>query len=206
MWTAIGRQLRHPRGPIGRVAGRLMRVVNREPYVAAIAALRLQPTDCVLELGCGPGEGVRLMARQVACGTVHAIDHSATTLAQARARNREAIRTGRVRLYRGSCEQLPFADSSVDKVLAVNVAYFWDDCRAVLREVRRVLRPGGVLAIYVTDAATMRRWRFVDAETHRVFDRETLASALECAGFDEAVSVGNVPMAARIIGLVATAR
>lgn len=68
-------------------------------------------------------------------------------LAQARARNRRAIRAGRVRLYRGRCEQLPLASRSIDKVLAVNVAYFWHDAEAAPREVRRVLRPGGLLSV-----------------------------------------------------------
>ena len=41
--------------------------------------------------------------------------------------------------------QLPFENASFDKILAVNVIYFWRDAAAVVKEIRRVLRPGGHL-------------------------------------------------------------
>lgn len=204
---AIGDQLRHPRGLAGLAAGHLMRFANAQPYRLAIAALDLQPIDSVLELGCGPGEGLRLAAARLGGGAIHGIDHSAVMLAQARSRNRDAIHTSRIHLYRAPFEQLPFATASFDKVLAVNVAYFWRDAKAVLREVRRVLRPGGAVSIYVTSAATMRRWAFAETATHRLFDRDSLAHALRSGGFaSDCITIAHVQVAPRIDGLIATIR
>jgi ubiquinone/menaquinone biosynthesis C-methylase UbiE len=205
IWASLGRQLRCPRGPIGRTVGTLMRIANARPNALAVAALDLGCADEVLELGCGPGHAVAMMAKQVQLGTVHAIDPSAAMLAQTRARNRRVVCEGRVRLYRAKVEQLPFANASMDKVLAVNVAYFWHEPGVALSEIRRVLRPAGSLSIYVTDASAMRRWPFADPETHRLFDYAELNRALRHGGFcDAAVAVTSVPITPQIAGLIAT--
>ena len=128
-----------------------MRVVNARPNALAVAALELQPADEVLELGCGSGHAIRIMAKQVPHGTIHAIDPSAAMLAQARARNRGA-RAASVCIERGLSNSLSPA-APWTRFLAVNVAYFWRDPAAALREMRRVLRPTGILSIYVTDAS-----------------------------------------------------
>jgi SAM-dependent methyltransferase len=180
-----------------------MRLVNARPNALAVAALELRPSDEVLELGCGPGQAARMMAATVRHGTVHAIDQSVTMLMQARSRNRQLLREGRLRLYRARVEQLPFGDNSMDKILAVNVAYFWDDPLAVLNEARRVLRPDGILSIYVTDAAVMSRWPFAGIDTHRLFDRDELAHTLREAGLPE-VDITTVRITRRISGLIAT--
>ena len=182
-----------------------MRLVNARPNTLAIAALELRPSDEVLELGCGPGQAASMMAATVRHGTVHAIDQSATMLMQARSRNRQLLREGRLRLYRARVEQLPFGDNSMDKILAVNVAYFWDDPLAVLNEARRVLRPDGILSIYVTDAAVMSRWPFAGIDTHRLFNRDELARTLQEAGLPEA-EITTVRITRRITGLIATIR
>jgi ubiquinone/menaquinone biosynthesis C-methylase UbiE len=205
-WAAVGRQLRHPSGPAGWALGGLMVAANARPNALAVAALDIRATDQVLELGCGPGHAVRLIARRVSRGGVHAIDRSEAMLALARGLNRRAVRDGRVRFYQGQFEQLPFADCVFDKILAANVAYFWHDAERVLREVRRVLRPDGLLSVYVTDADTMRRWKFADPQTHRLYDRDTLADALARGGFcAQRVLVESVRLLPGMTGLIATA-
>jgi SAM-dependent methyltransferase len=207
LWAAIGRQLRHPSGLTGRAVGRLMRLLNARPNALAVAALDIQAADEVLELGCGPGDAVRLTAARVACGRIHAIDQSEIMLAQTRSLNREAVRSGRVRLYRTRFEALPFASGSMDKILAVNVAYFWRDGRRVLAETRRVLRADGVLSIYVTEASIMRRWKFAGSDTHRLFDRSELANLLRSGGFcPQRTVISSVRVMRRITGLIATVR
>lgn len=204
-WHSIGRQLQKPSGLCGRLTGALMRMVNATPNRLAVAALEIEPQDTVLELGFGPGHAIAMLATRASVGFVYGIDQSAVMLEQARKRNRDAIDAGRVFLYEAAFERLPFEDASIDKILAVNVIYFWHDIPAVLGEIQRVLRPGGRIVVYATDATSMRHWRFAGPETHRLFTAAELASVFErSGGAHSRVSVMNVPVARGVNGLIAT--
>lgn len=204
--SKVGRQLRHPSGMGGRAAGWLMRWFNAAPYRLSIDALSLAGSESVLDLGCGPGHGLAQLAARLGAGTVYGIDHSATMLAQARARNARVLATGRLYLREGDFGQIPLPDASLDAVLAVNVAYFWDDEGRVLAELRRVLDSDGRLVLYVTDARSMRRWPFVEPTTHRLFDRAGLAAMLLRGGFAaDSIFVRRIRVFPMVTGLIALA-
>lgn len=206
VWHAIGRQFRNPSGIGGYLTGYVMRGINRRANSAAIAALSIKPGDCVLDLGCGPGAAIREMCRLAQDVMVHGVDQSEVMIRQAARRNRGALKSGRVALHHGLFANLPFEDASVDKVLAVNVAYFWQDTAAVLAEIARVMRPGGILAIYVTDASVMRHWQFAGPPTHRLFDAAQLRTAFVDSAFPISdVKVFEISAGAGVTGLVAIA-
>jgi ubiquinone/menaquinone biosynthesis C-methylase UbiE len=69
---------------------------------------------------------------------------------QAAARNAAALRSRRVDLRYGSVERLPFVDETFDKALAINSMQAWPDARGGLREIRRVLKHGGNVALEFT--------------------------------------------------------
>jgi SAM-dependent methyltransferase len=93
----------------------------------------------VLDIGCGSGLALSLADQRGA--RTSGIDISAPLLAVARARVPAA------ELREGGLDVLPFADASFDAVLAINALQFAADPAGALREVHRVLRPGGRLAI-----------------------------------------------------------
>lgn len=106
--------------------------------------------DRVLEVGFGPGAVLRRLSEMVPDGTVAGSDPSPEMIRQARARNAAAIKTGRVVLRQAAAERMPYPDAGFDKALAVNSMQVWPDAGAGLRELRRVLRPGGRLALGFT--------------------------------------------------------
>jgi len=71
-------------------------------------------------------------------------------VAQAAAPNDAAIKSGRVDLRRGSVEHLPFKDNTFDKVIVINSMQLWPNIPANLREVRRVMKSGGKIALAFT--------------------------------------------------------
>ena len=106
---------------------------------------RLAPDARVLDVGCGPGTITADLAALVPGGDVTGIDAAADVLAQAR---QEAERRGQrnVRFGTGDVYHLDFADGTFDVVHAHQVLQHLTDPVAALREMRRVCRPGGIVA------------------------------------------------------------
>jgi len=182
-----------------------MRLANSEPNRLAVKALQIEPSDTVLELGFGPGHAIQLILREAVAGRVYGVDHSSVMLEQAARRNCIAIRDRRVMFYQTQFDRLPFRDQSIDKILAVNVIYFWSDLAVVLKEICRVLRPGGRVSIFATDQATMRRWKFAGRETHRLYCPADLSSALQREGLDiRGIHTRKVRLFGRVQGFVTT--
>lgn len=203
MWAAFARQLHYPSGTLGALAGRLMSGLNRRSNHMAIEAMGVEPDDIVLELGCGGGSGVKSLARVVDKGFVLGIDHSPTALAHAARRNRRGLRNRRVHLVLGRADALPCRSESVDKIVAVHLLYFGGI--EVLREARRVLRPGGTFTALITDRETMRSWKLARAGIHRLFDQDDLAEFLREGGFTRQLSVSRVKVGFGASGLLAVA-
>ncbi len=184
----------------------MMALVNRGANRIAIEALQVGADDTVLELGFGPGHAVELLTSIVSGGRVLGIDHSAAMLAQASRRNRAAIGAGRLALREGRFDSLPWPARSVDRILAVNVVYFFGSSGAEFREARRVLRPGGRIAIFAAHRRAMSRWRFSGPETHRTFDEADLMRFLVRGGFSEReIRLSSMMMPFGIPALVGTA-
>ena len=206
MWHALGSQLRNPRGFAGDIVGWLMAVVNDGPNRLAIDALQLSPGETVLELGFGPGWGLRTIAARTRGARVSGIDQSAKMVEQATRMNETAVSSGRMALVQGKFSPLPWIDETFDKVLLVNALYFFDADGNDILETYRVLRRGGRFVIYVTSRETMRKWPFAGPDTHRTFDARDLSNILEKGGFRPTeINISVVELAFGVKGLIAVA-
>ena len=204
IWAAIGRQLRNPSGFGGRLIARVMGIANRRSNRIAIRALDCSPDNTILDLGCGSGPAVKVLAGTGGQGLILGLDHSETMLAQGSRRNRQAVRQRRVHLVRGRIDALPWRDNTIDKILAVHVVYFAGE--AGVREARRVLRPGGRIVIVATDQSAMTRWKFAQSSTHELFDVRGLADLLVRGGFATSeISVTQIKLGFGVLGLLAIA-
>jgi demethylmenaquinone methyltransferase/2-methoxy-6-polyprenyl-1,4-benzoquinol methylase len=121
----------------------------REPVIrSAIEALQLPPDSRGLDAGCGIGSHTLLLAEAVgAGGHVTGLDLSSDLLAHARRRADESQFGGRVDFRRGDVNSLPFEDAALDWAWSVDCFYGLPRPIAALRELARVVRPGGVIAI-----------------------------------------------------------
>jgi SAM-dependent methyltransferase len=172
------RQLARPRGVLGLVAGEVLAWSNLDPNRWTLALLAPGVEDRVVEIGFGPGVGVRLAAARARRGLVAGVDPSSMMVRRARWRNLRAVRRGRVDLRRGTVAALPWPEGTFTHAFAVNSFFEWPDPRAGLAEVARVLRPGGRLAL-----TTQARWAHDAAEVEAVGGRAL--GLLGAAGFVE---------------------
>lgn len=101
----------------------------------------------VLDVGCGGGRTISKLAAMAAQGKVHGIDYSEASVAASRRYNAQAIRAGRVEIHLADVGKLPFPDNTFDLVTGVETHFWWPDIAAGLREIRRVLKPGGTLIV-----------------------------------------------------------
>jgi ubiquinone/menaquinone biosynthesis C-methylase UbiE len=185
--SGILRQFENPKGWLGWCIGQLMAIKNRQRSEWVIDLMNVQPRDRILEAGFGSGVDIARTSALAWEGFVAGLDHSEAMVRQAQRRNTAAIQAGQVELRRAEASAIPYPDASFDKAFSINVAQFWADPLVVLAELRRVLVPGGLVAIAIqprisnaTEVTSQQTGQF-------------LVNALIAAGFEQ-VRLETKPM------------
>ena len=168
--SILMRMFGRPHGALGRLGGIIMARTNEDCGAWVIELLEIGPNDNVLEVGFGPGVVIRRVADLGARAA--GADLSPEMVEQARARNADAVRNHRVDLRRGSVDSLPFGRDTFDKTLAINSMQVWPNAVAGLREMHRVTKPSGKIALGFTP--------------HSGRSKQGLTEGLAGAGFTDA--------------------
>ena len=148
MQSLLRRMFGQPRGFLGRLGGVIMARTNDACGAWVIELLNVASNETVLEVGFGPGTAIRRLSALAA--HIAGVDPSREMVAQAKARNAISVKNGRVELRHGSVDDLPFASDTFHKAIAINSMQIWSDAIAGLREMRRVLKSGGTIALGFT--------------------------------------------------------
>ncbi|WP_119269444.1 class I SAM-dependent methyltransferase [Taklimakanibacter deserti] len=204
-----------PEGLQGQVTGSAAEIYETffvpalfQQWTCVVAdAARIAPGQSVLDVACGTGILARAVAERVApYGSVVGLDRNEGMLAIAR------CKAPNVDWKSGRAEKLPFPDATFDAVISQFGLMFFDDRRVAVREMWRVLAPGGRLSIAVWDAlennpgyaamASLLERLFgarIASELHAPFalgNRETLHSLFAGSGIPN-VGVSTHPGEAR---------
>ena len=137
----------------------------------------------ILDVGCGTGANLLMLSQY---GDAEGVDVSEDALAFCRERGLENVKLG-------AAEELPYDDGTFDLVTALDVVEHLDDDVAGLREMRRVLRPGGRVLLFVP--TFMFLWGLQDDVSHhrRRYRLPELQRVLEQAGFQiERTTYANI--------------
>jgi demethylmenaquinone methyltransferase/2-methoxy-6-polyprenyl-1,4-benzoquinol methylase len=126
---------------------------------ALVAAVDAAPRERVLDVATGTGLVAQTLVRRYGCEVV-GLDQSAEMLGAARARlAREPDLSARVTLIEGEAERLPFADGEFDHLTFTYLLRYVEDPGATLRELARVVRPGGRVASLEFAVPPSAPWR-----------------------------------------------
>lgn len=123
----------------------------------AVSRMNLKPGSHVLDVGCGTGVVFAELASAVgSSGGITGLDHGVGFLADARSRAESGAYSDIVELIRGDAHRLPFPDASFDAAHTERVLMHLADPDAALRELSRVVRPGGWIVCVEPDLTGMR--------------------------------------------------
>ena len=139
-------QFGEPRGVRGRLAAHVTARLTGEANRWMVERLEVDREDRFLDVGCGPGSALAYAA-QAGASQVVGVDASPTMVRLARRRNRRLLREGRVEIRRADAALLPFPDAHFTKAGSLNSLQFWPAPDRGLRELYRVLAPGGRVAV-----------------------------------------------------------
>lgn len=180
----ISEHARNARGILGRLIAFIMARETWSENMRAMEALGIGQTDQVLDVGCGHGRSLMEIAARAPRGRSVGIDPSKLMVEIAAKRNRTLIEAGRIDVFLSGVESLPFPDDMFDKALCVHVLYFWKDVEMSLREIRRVLKPGGCLALAFRTNADLKAIASFPAEIYRFPSLADVRTVLERAGME----------------------
>jgi SAM-dependent methyltransferase len=158
---------------------------HRPSFGAILEQLGLGPDDVLLEIGCGGGAFLEQALRS-GC-RAKAVDHSAEMVRVASELNAAAIAEGRVEIVQADAARLPFEDDSCTCAAMMQV-FFFLDAEAVLAECRRVVRPGGRLAVFTVSEEAKGSPAAPEpmASRGRFYTDEQLSDLARAAGFPDA--------------------
>jgi ubiquinone/menaquinone biosynthesis C-methylase UbiE len=181
-----------PRGLAGRLMLMLMNMGHRSIYENAARALALKPEDDLLEVACGNGYFLKKYASHVR--SIAGVDLSELAVQMATKRHRDRIKAGTGDFKRGDASQLPWEDGSFSVVTSMGSFTMFPDPLQALKEMHRVLRPGGRVVVGI-------EWNAEDGLDHSkevnefgmwLWSEDDARAMMQEAGFsDTSISYGK---------------
>jgi ubiquinone/menaquinone biosynthesis C-methylase UbiE len=180
---------RNPSGRMGEFLVRAMSISHHRGTQWGLSHLTIQKQDTVLDIGCGGGYTVHRLAKLAQNGKVYGIDYSGESVRVSRRTNKRFIRMGRVEIQQSSVSSLPFSDNWFDLITAVNTHNYWPDLATDLKEVFRVLKPGGrfilIGSVYKGGISDFRNQKYAELIEIIFPSIKEIRGHLSRAGFSE---------------------
>src|SRR4030095_6258666 len=141
----INQQFEKPSGGLGRLAGWLMSLSNRQKNEWLISKINPQPGEHLLEIGYGNGDVIEVLAGSMHNSFIAGIDHSSLMYRQAIRNNKKHISGNKVALHLGTVWELDYPPHSFDVIFGSNIHFFWKNPEKEFKVLRELLKPGGRL-------------------------------------------------------------
>jgi ubiquinone/menaquinone biosynthesis C-methylase UbiE len=143
----------NPNGIGGKIATKLMNIMNQKQYKTLLKKIELKPNNIILDIGFGNGYMINVLFRQNIPIIIYGIDISGDMLNSAVSRNKQKIDNGSLKLFVESIGKTSFEKDLFDKIYTINTVYFWNDLEKCFSEIKRILKPNGIFfnLIYTKD-------------------------------------------------------
>ena len=178
----IAKQFALPKGLSGNIVGFFMNRQNKPMYEETIHMLSLSNAESILDIGCGSGYVLNMIAKQFEC-TFTGIDISETIIKAAIKRNYALVKSGKMLFFCHDMAAMPFEDESFSRVYTINTVYFWDSLPNTMREINRVMKPDGIFVNTLYSNKALDRFPHTKYGYQR-FSEQQLTDAGLSSGFD----------------------
>ena len=176
-------QFMHPRGFVGKVIFLLMNMGHSSIYKNAARMLALRPEDDLLEVGCGNGYFISKYASHVR--SVTGLDLSELAIQLATSKNKTRVAAGTAEFAQCDALNLPCEDNKFSVVTSMGSFIGFPEPLGALKEMHRVLRPGGRIGISIEYSAEDGKDRTKEAEKYGmwIWTTDEVMKMFEDAGF-----------------------
>ena len=180
-------QCRKPTSEEGKETVEKMNVSHFPITSWGLEAVQIAESDIILDIGCGGGRTIATLAESASGGRVYGIDHSLDCVKWSEEYNRQLVEAGRVEVFHGGVEEMPFRDDFFNLVAAVETIYFWPEILESFKEVGRVLKPDGKFLVinemYLSKPFRERNEECMATGKMTIFSPEQVEQLLKEAGF-----------------------
>ena len=180
-------QFAKPTGFFGKILVKGMARGHKEFYKNALKEINPKKNDKYLEIGFGSGIFIKKYMSDVS--RIAGIDHSEDMVKLAADINRKLVESGKAEFKQGYASSLPWADNEFTVVAAIEVFFFLNETEKTLREIFRVLKPGGRLIIemgFNKDDGVDHK-RIIKKMNLKLYSGEEMEKLLKKAGFNDIV-------------------
>ena len=170
-------------GQLGRLVASMMNKQHESLTLWGLTKVIIGSDFVILDVGCGGGKTISRLARLAPQGKVFGIDYSVDMVKFSRKINESLIAKNRVEIIEGSVGKIGFQDDFFDLVTAVETYYFWENFSDALKEIKRVLKPGGKMLLVNELMYGVTDTKIVE-ETHvKLFPLEEMVIFTKKVGF-----------------------
>ena len=146
--TYFSKQAKKPSGIYGRFfMSRIFDKGNLELNNFVKETLYVKESDHILEIGCGTGSLLKIIAYDLENGIVEGIDFSKTMISIAKKKNKKHISKKKAIIRLGNFDELQFENNSYDKIFSVNTIYFWKNPIITISKAFDLLKANGMIVL-----------------------------------------------------------
>lgn len=184
-------QFQNPQGEEGRKVLEEMNAHHKDVTTWALAQLPRLRAKRILDIGCGGGAGLRMLAMTYPGAKVDGVDISADAVQYCREHDKALIEWGRLAVTQSGVSALPFPDGTFDLITSVETYFFWPDPAANVKQAAAKLKAGGIFCIvteqYLDDAHRVTLTEQCKKYHMKLLENDVLKAYMEAAGLTATV-------------------